>query len=168
MSGYFFDTSALIPRYMRGKFTYRVNQLFASKNQIVISEISMVEIVSALASNCRDKGLTASDFDRFHGAFLEDVATGRINVKSLSSYDMNRARHLLILGGVVNRRSLKSSDALIAVSCREHALETRQRWTFYTKDWRLYSTLYEINAYRSALRLRFFGRGRGGIPASTN
>ena len=75
--------------------------------------------------------------------------------------------HLIGLAGVVNRRGLRSSDAIVAVSCRQFAFETGERVTFYTKDWKLYRTLYEINAYRSAMKLRFLGRGRDGIPAST-
>ena len=76
--------------------------------------------------------------------------------------------HLLQLAGVLNGRNLGSQDALVAVSCRQQALENRERLIFYTKDWTLYSTLYGINAYRSALKLRYSGRGRGGVPPSTN
>lgn len=168
MAACFLDTCALVPRYVKGKFTYRMNQLFGSKKEIYIAEISMVEIVSAFGSICRDKHLPDSDFEQFNSDFLDDIASERIQIRPLSSMDMLRARHLLSLAGIVNRRSLKSSDALVAVSCRELALETGERLTFYTKDWRLYSTLHDINAYRSALKLRFLGRGRGNVPASTS
>lgn len=160
----FFDTCALVPRYQIGKFTYRVNRIFAGPNDIVIAEITMVEMFSALASICRDKKLPDSEFERMSAAFLDDIADGRIQVRPVSRPDMFRAGHLLRLAGVVNRRNLRSSDSLVAVSCRQLALEIRERVAFYTKDWTLYSTLYQINAYRSALRMRFLGRGRGGIP----
>lgn len=127
----------------------------------------MVEIVSAFASVCRDNHLPDSEFQRMYGEFLDDVADERVNVHRMTREDMHRATHLLALGGVVNRRALKSSDALIAVSSKQLALDIRERLLFYTKDWKLYRTLYEINAYRSALKLRFLGRGRGGIPAAT-
>lgn len=127
----------------------------------------MVEMVSAFGSICRDKKLPESEFEKMDAAFLNDVASGRIQVRAIAAADMLRARHLLALAGVLNRRNLKSSDALVAVGCRELALNIRERATFYTKDWTLYSTLYQINAYRSALKLRFLGRGRGGVPAAT-
>ena len=127
----------------------------------------MVELVSAFASVCRDSHLPDSEFDRMCLEFLEDIADERIKICPISRIDMMRAMHLLTLAGVVNRSGLKSSDALVAVSCRQLALDSRQRVLFYTKDWKLYRTLYEINAYRSALRLRFLGKGRGGIPASS-
>jgi hypothetical protein len=168
MATCFLDTCALVPRYVKGKFTYRVNQLFASKRDIFIAEISMIEIVSAFGSLCRDRHLPDADFEQFNSAFLDDIESERIQIRPLSRVDMLKARHLLSLGGIVNRRSLKSSDALVAVSCRELALDMGERLIFYTKDWRLYSTLHDINAYRSALKLRFLGTGRGNIPASTN
>ena len=167
MSGCFFDTCALIPRYRVGKFTYRVNRIFAGTRPIHIAEISMVEVVSALASQCRDNHLPDSEFRRMHSAFLADVASGRIDVRPLSRQDMVKATHLIELGGVTNRAGLKSSDALVAVSCRELALERGERVSFYTKDWKLYRTLYGINAYRAAMRLNFLGPGRPGVPAST-
>ena len=168
MGACFFDTSALVPRYAQGHFTYRVNKILAGPKNIYIAEITAVEIVSAFASICRNKNLPASEFEQMNAAFLDDIAGDRIQIRSINRSDMLRARHLLTLAGVNNRRNLRSSDALIAVSCRELAFEVRERVIFYTKDWTLYSTLYQINAYRTALRMRFLGRGRGGIPALSN
>jgi hypothetical protein len=164
----FFDTSALVPRYRAGKYTYRVNQVFGGPKNIFVAEITMVEIVSAFGSICRGHKLPDSDFEQMNAAFLDDIAIGRIQIRLINRSDMIRARHLLSLAGIVNRRNLGSSDALIAVSCRELALETHERVMFYTKDWTLYSTLYQINAYRSALRMRFLGLGRGGVPPTSN
>ena len=128
----------------------------------------MVEIVSAFASAYREDSLTRAEFERMHSEFLRDVACEKIKVRPISRSDMFRATHLIALGGVMNRRGLRSSNALIAVSCRELALETRKRLMFYTKDWKLYRTLYEINAYRAAIKLRYLGKGKGGIPSATN
>ena len=168
MPACFFDTSALVPRYRPGKYTYRVNQIFGGPKNIFVAEITMVEIVSAFGSICRQHKLPDSDFEQMNTAFFDDVATGRVKIRLISTSDMLRARHLLSLAGIVNRRNLGSSDALVAVSCRELALETHERVMFYTRDWTLYSILYQINAYRSALRMRFLGLGRGGIPPASN
>src|ERR1700730_325818 len=146
MSICFLDTCALVPRYRTGKFTYRVNRIFSSGKEVFVAEITMVEIVSSFASVCRDRHLADLEFHRMCGEFLDDVASERIKIRPMTRGDMSRATHLLALGGVVNRRALKSSDALVAVSCRQLALDTRERPLFYTKDWRLYRTLFEINA----------------------
>ncbi len=163
----FFDTSALVPRYHKGRFTYRINRVFGGHQRIFICEITVVEIASALAANCREKGLPDEEYTRMQSEFFRDIANDRISIRALDSSDLFRAMHLIALGGVINRRGLRSSDAIVAVSCRQLAFETRERVTFYTKDWKLYRTLYEINAYRSTMKLRFLGRGRDGIPAST-
>ena len=164
----FFDTCALVPRYYPGNFSYRVNRVFSGSSLIYIAEITMVEIVSAFAATCRDKHLPSAEFDRMHSEFLSDVADERIMVRLISRPDMFRATHLLVLGGVVNGRALKSSDALVAVTCRQLAFERQERLIFYTKDWKLYRTLYEINAYRAALKLRYLGKGRDGVPPRTS
>jgi hypothetical protein len=156
-----------MPRYRLGKFSYRVNQLFASKRDIFVAEITMVEIVSAFGSVCRANKLAESEFETMNFKFCEDVASDRIQIRPVTRSDMFGARHLLALAGILNRRNLGSSDALVAVACRELALENGERVTFYTKDWTLYSTLYQINAYRSAMRMRYLGQGKGGIPATS-
>jgi predicted nucleic acid-binding protein len=167
MTTCFFDTSALVPRYHKGRFTYRINRIFTGHKRIFICEITVLEIASAFASNCRDKHLPDEEYERMQSEFFRDIANDRISIRSLDSSDLFRAMHLIALAGVVNRRGLRSSDAIVAVSCRQLAFETGERVTFYTKDWKLYRTLYEIGAYRSAMKLRFLGRGRDGIPAST-
>ncbi len=167
MSIFFFDTCALVPRYKTGPFSYRVNRVFGSPNPVYISEMTIVEIVSALASICRDKKLPEFEFEKMKLAFWKDVDDGRIAIKNINPRDMMLATHLLSLAGIVNRRNLGSLDAMVAVGCRELALEMGKRVTFYTKDWTLYSTLYQINAYRSALKMRYLGKGKGGIPPSS-
>jgi hypothetical protein len=72
----------------------------------------MVEIFSVFASVCRDQHLLNSEFHRMSGEFLDAVANERIKGCPMTRGDMHRATHLLALGGVLNRRALKSSDAL--------------------------------------------------------
>lgn len=168
MSNPFFDTCALIPRYCPGKHTYRVNKVFSGAESVFIAEISMVEVPSALAAICKDRGFRVAQFEKMHASFLDDVAAGQIKVCPMSRSDMVRATHLIVLCRFVNKTSLKSSDALVAVACRELALSSRARLTFYTQDWKLYRSLYESKAFRAALKLRFLGKGRGGIPPAAN
>jgi hypothetical protein len=134
---------------------------------VFIAEITMVEIVSALAGACRAKKITAAKFYRLHSAFWADVASGKITYCPLGREDMYRATHLLTHAGVIKKRGLKSSDALVAHSCRQLALEKGSRPTFYTSDWTLYHTLYELDVFRSAMKLRFFGQTKEGIPDFT-
>jgi hypothetical protein len=74
---------------------------------------------------------------------------------------------LLRFAGIVKRRNLGSADALIASCCLDLAHELRKRVLFYTADWTLYSTLREVDAFRSAMTLQYILPPRAGIPART-
>jgi hypothetical protein len=168
MSVYFFDTSALQYRYVRNTFSQRVRRVTSDKRwKVYIADVTILEMASALANGCRRLGLTLTRFDAMDLAFLKDVAAKQVEVRTVTQADVQRARHLLRFAGVVKRRNLQSADALISVCCLECALEIKKRVIFYTGDWTLYTTLREINAFRAALRLRYLGPGKGGIPPET-
>ena len=98
------------------------------------------------------------------GNFENDIASGLLRVRSVRAIDLRNARDLLEDAAVVNRRNLRSADAIIAASCRELAHNLGLRVIFYTKDWAQYSSVYDIQAYRSVLKLRYLGAGKGDGP----
>jgi predicted nucleic acid-binding protein len=165
---YFFDTSAIIPRYHAGAFTAKVNRILATpESQFYVCELSVVEVSSALAQFYRKHQLTVADFHTMRGLFEDDIANGLLNVLPIAKTDLLNARDLLEDAAVLKKRNLRSADAIIAASCRELAHTQRTRVIFYTKDWTQYSSIYDVQAYRAALKLRFLGKGKGGIPAHT-
>lgn len=166
---YFFDTSALVYRYAHDRPSRRVRRVTSDKRcEVFIASITVVEMAGALAKVCRSKGHDTRKFETMDGAFLKDIANGRLNVRDVTQADMQRARHLLRYAGVVKKRNLGSSDALLSVCCLELALEKRGvPVVFYTEDWTLYSTLRDINGFRAALELRCLAVSRGGIPSTT-
>jgi len=121
-------------------------------------------MVSSFARRCRKGGHAVTVFDRWELRFFDDIAKGRLNVRPISQQDVLRARQLIRFAGILLRRSLSSGDALIASACLALALERRSIVTFYTSDWTLYSTLREVGAFTSALRLVFVGVTKGGVP----
>jgi predicted nucleic acid-binding protein len=165
---YFLDTSALVYRYADGSPSRRVRRVTSDKRaEVYIANITIVEMASALAKVCRTSGHSTRKFEGMDGAFLKDVATGKLNIRDVTQGDMQRARHLLRYAGVVRKRNLGSADALVAISCLELALEKKVPVVFYTEDWTLYSTIREINSFRSVLELRCLAATRGGIPSTT-
>jgi len=88
-------------------------------------------------------------------------------VRTVTQLDLLRVRHLLRFAGVLKKKKLKSADAVISECCRELALEKRRRIVFYVADWKLYAILRDIDAFRSTLKLRFLGEGKGSIPPET-
>jgi len=124
-------------------------------------------MASTLAKRCRKASLSEGAFDRMDRRFLRDVSQERLRVRTTTMRDMIRARHLLRFAGVIRKRDLGTGDAMIASSCLALAQEARVRVVFYTADWTLYTILRDLDAFTSALRLRYVGKPKGGIPAST-
>ncbi len=164
----FIDTCALKHKYIVGNHTYRMRQVVSPRHApVYIAEISMVEMISAMADHCIEKKLGLADFEALKNEFETDIDEGLIEIVPIKRDDLLRAQHLLQLAKFENQLHLKTQDALVAVTCRELALRVRKRVVFYTKDWKFYRSLYSLAPYRAALKLRFLGKGRGGIPSST-
>jgi len=162
----FFDTCALQHRYVDGDYSRRIRQLTSDKRyECVLADASVLEMTSALAKRCRSGRRDAAVFDRWEEEFFRDVAEGRLRVRPTTLQDRLRARHLLRFAGALLRRNLSSGDALLASACLALAQERSSVVTFYTSDWTLYSTIREVDAFTSALRLVFVGLPRDGGPA---
>lgn len=161
----FFDTSALQHRYVKGPESTSVRRLTSgTQYECVVAESTVLEMVSSFARRCRAGGLAVTEFDRLELRFFDDIASGRLKVRTITQQDVLRARQLIRFAGMLRKRSLSSGDALIASSCLALALERRSVVTFYTSDWTLYSILREVDAFTSTLRLVFIGAPKGGIP----
>jgi len=106
-------------------------------------------------------------YDTLNAKFFRDLQGRRILVRHVTALDLTRARHLLRFAGVLKNRKLESADAIIAECCRELALEKGEKLVFYTADWKLYAILRDIQAYKSVMKLRYLGLGKGGIPPQT-
>lgn len=168
MPVYFLDTSALVYRYADGAPSRRVRRVTSDKkSELFIANVTIVEMASALAKYCRTNGHDTKKFEVMDSAFLRDIASGRLNIREVTQGDMQRARHLLRYAGVVKKRNLGSADAQVATCCLELALEKKVPVAFYTEDWTLYSTIREINSFRSVLEIRCLAASRGGIPSTT-
>jgi predicted nucleic acid-binding protein len=88
--------------------------------------------------------------------FFDDIAQGRIGVRAVTIRDVYRAMHLIRYAGVVLKSQLRTYDALIASTCLEYALEKQQKLAFCTSDLKMRNTLLLVDAFRSALDIRYF------------
>ncbi len=168
MRVYFFDTSALVPRYNVGRFTGKVNRILTSPNsRFFVCELTVVEMSSTLAQIYRRRNLRTADFQQMQAMFENDIADGLLQVRGVTQADLINARDLLEDAAVVNKRNLRSADAIIGSCCRGFAYDLKRRVIFYTYDWTQYSSIFDIQSYRSALKLRYLGKGKGGTPART-
>lgn len=158
MGIHFLDSSALQHRYVESTETSSIKRLVSSRrNECYISEWSVLEMASAFANRCRQGGLPARRYDAMNRAIIKDLANGRLLVRNTTTRDITRARELIRFAGVINRRRLKSGDALVASSCLDLAFERKERITFYMSDWGLYDILRSLESFTSVLTLQYVG-----------
>jgi predicted nucleic acid-binding protein len=104
---YFFDSSALVKRYVHehGSIWVRETTASVSGHLIHISLLTVAEIASALARRRREGGLSTSERDRLFGAFPVDCAR---------SYLLMRVEEDVIQYAVVliTQHPLRTADAI--------------------------------------------------------
>ena len=74
MGYYYFDSSALVKRYVLEKGTQWVDAIFQEKDRVlIIANIGIVEIYSALSKKKREKEINEEDFTFAIAKFEEDI-----------------------------------------------------------------------------------------------
>ena len=121
MALYFFDSSALVKRYVREQGSAWVREITATEggHLIHLSLLTSTEIASALARRQREGGLTPHERDRLFGAFLVDCAR---------SYLLLRMEEDLIQRAIslVQRYPLRSADAIQVATAVELSLTLQE------------------------------------------
>lgn len=106
---YFFDTSALVKLYHRESGTETALPLYTGDSSITISELSKVELLSALHKKLRTGEIDANTLAAVREKFLADCAE-RFVVVRIVSLIVDTA--LDILGAQAQEHHLFSLDAL--------------------------------------------------------
>jgi len=103
---FLFDTSALVKRYHIEPGSDKVDEIFEdTDNVLVISELTLVEVTSALLRKRNRGEITASAMKNALAQFARDVLSELI-VADLTSNLVRRARELVL------EHNLKTLDAL--------------------------------------------------------
>jgi len=76
----FIDTSALVKRYAKEKGSEEVDELFQKGKDVWISQLSIVELLSALHRKAREKELLPEDVSIARAACFRDLRRKRIGV----------------------------------------------------------------------------------------
>ncbi len=129
MSIFFADTSAIVKQYLQevGSAWVRTWASRSSGNVVILSRLTAVEFVSALARRQRQGNLSTADFIALRGAFLSDMDQFYITVH-LEESVLIRAR------GLVSLYSLRALDALQLASALEGIHILGEPLTFITAD----------------------------------
>lgn len=161
MPTYFWDTSALLHRYVSGPLSRLPKLLISNKKRTnYIADITVLEMASALSKECRRNAWNLSKFDLLETCFMKDIAEGRLNVRDTTKRDFDRTRHLIRYIGVKGGRKITAADALIATCCLEFALEKGERIALITNDYPLYTLLSSVDAFRSSVRLWYLDKAK--------
>ena len=111
MKVYFLDTSALVKRYHRERGSKEIDALFTEQDRrIIISDLSIIELGSALAKKVREGEITVEKYHRAIGFFCQDVVTEAIQVETLGEIDKAVAAALLETYSL--RTNLRTLDSL--------------------------------------------------------
>ncbi len=104
----YIDSSALIKRYLPEPGSDEVEQLIVGRTDLLISELVITEIVSALSRRRREEAILATDAGSVYSALLEDSEAGYFGRIPLSPDTHRTAERLLLLSSI----PLRSLDAL--------------------------------------------------------
>lgn len=116
----YLDTSALLPYYRSEARSDAVEAFLRARSEPVsISDLSLVEVASALARWVRRGELSEADALRVERAFDDDLDAGRFTVHALGSRHARLARRWL-LGRTTTLRTLDALHMACAAQAEAH------------------------------------------------
>ncbi|HEY9205515.1 MAG TPA: type II toxin-antitoxin system VapC family toxin [Candidatus Methanoperedens sp.] len=116
MKFYFLDTSALVKRYHSEKGTAKIDELFSEDDRaIVISNISLTEMVSALNRKKEDKTISQEDLEIALSKFFHDAIKDFLVIE----LEGEHIKGSIILVLKRNIRTLDSLQLAVALGLKE-------------------------------------------------
>jgi len=110
MKTYYLDTSALVKLYHQEKGTGKVEKIFSTENAtIIISEIAVVELYSALYKLNRMKEISKDAVEASIKSFEEDCKY-RFSINPASAGEIDRAKGIIKRYG--KEESIRTLDAI--------------------------------------------------------
>ena len=112
------DTSALLKLYVHEPGSDQFNRAVEGRTDLVVSDLTVTELVSALVRRVRSGGASAEHARRVRRAVVESMDAGVYQRLDLSRDVHRRAEHLLLTLPV----ALRAADALhLALALTAHA-----------------------------------------------
>lgn len=130
----FLDSSVLVKRYHDEEGSDRVRELFGSGTAPWISELSLVEVVSALARKTREGELEEDEFRFSRDSFLTDAARGMFKIYPISETDLRVA--IDFVSSTINTHGVRTLDAVI-LSAAQSVHGKSGNFSFWTSDKRM-------------------------------
>jgi hypothetical protein len=158
MTLHYIDTSSLKWRYMSGNPSSSVNSIVDdSNNRIFTSELTVLELSNALASEYRDNKISQSEYVKHDSDFMSDIANDKLTIVPMTR-SIERARYLINYVGVGLKRSLRTGDSIQVLTAIEVAATEQQVITFVTSDENLSKVLQSVSAFPPLLTTLYLPR----------
>lgn len=152
---YYIDTCSLKWRYLLGKPTGDVNSLVqTATNDVFISELTILEWSSALAGAVRDSAIDFSIFKKNEVALFTDIASKNLKIFTIRRM-LERARYWVEYVGVLNKRGLKTNDAIHLTAAIELSGQLGESVVFVTSDKRLSRIIDDFDVFRPQLTSQY-------------
>ena len=104
---YFFDTSALFKRYVLEPGTDKIDLLFEKRGLLIISNLTVIELVSNLKRLVDvDRVIDSDIYHAIKNEFFNDIAEGTIKVEPVS------ALHIISAVDLLSKVYISSIDSL--------------------------------------------------------
>jgi predicted nucleic acid-binding protein len=106
----YLDTSALAKLYLPESDSDEMEDALVGRRDVIVSDLSITELTSALARRVRDGDLTAAHARRVYQGVLNDAGAGEFRRAEITANTHREAERLLM--GVGRRVPLRAADAL--------------------------------------------------------
>ncbi len=156
----FLDTSFYILRFLKTSASAAVSNVVedpASTNYI--TELTIVEWMSALARRYKSRDLDMSGVTNNMSRLMHDIVAGRVSVFNIGNEVYDRAVHLLKYAAIEERRALDTQDALLLCTAIELASVAKSPLTLYTADRRFARIILDLRIARPYVTPQFVDPG---------
>lgn len=134
----FIDTSALFKRYITEMGTETLDELFGSKDEIYISSLTVIEVVSNLKRLLEvDKLIDKAAYNAIKGCFLDDIAKTTLKLEAvlpktlISSIDLIDGKYMTPIDSIQLATALqlagKSSEFAFVCSDKKLCMAARDK-----------------------------------------
>lgn len=115
-AGIYVDSSALAKLYLPEAESERLDTFLRGRRGLMISELAITEVLSAVGRRKREKELRAKQANEIRDALLADADSGSFNRLDLSPAVHREAEHLLLTTDSVPLRTLDALHIALALS----------------------------------------------------
>jgi predicted nucleic acid-binding protein len=122
--GVYIDSSALVKVYVPEPESDRLDRFLRGRRDLMISELAITEVISAVARRRREKTLKPKQANEIHNAILSDAESGLFRKQDMSPALHRAAERLLLSSASIPLRTLDALHIALALSAAASHLIT--------------------------------------------